>query len=70
MDLSIQIIEPRPFEPKDIDGLLVSPGKACPLMTDHLITGQPLRSDPAQENGLKSNHPYIQDLLAMSVDYI
>ena len=29
----------RPLGPKEIDGLLVSPGKACSLLTDHLITG-------------------------------
>ena len=27
------------FVPKEIDGLLVPPGKACSLLTDHLITG-------------------------------
>ena len=30
---------PRPLGPKEIDGLLVPPGKACSLLTDHLITG-------------------------------
>ena len=30
---------PRPLEPKEIDGLLVPPGKASSLLTDHLITG-------------------------------
>ena len=38
--------------PKEIDGLLVSPlptGKASLLLTDHLITGYPLRSELAQE---------------------
>ena len=35
--------------PKEIDGLLVSPGKASSLLTDHLITGYPLRSELAQE---------------------
>ena len=40
---------PRPWGPKEIDGLLVSPGKAFSLMTDHLITGYPLRSELAQE---------------------
>ena len=29
----------RPFGPKEIDGLLVPPGKAHTLLTDHLITG-------------------------------
>ena len=30
---------PRPLGPKIIDGLLVPPGKASKLQTDHLITG-------------------------------
>ena len=33
----------------EIDGLLVPPGKASYLMTDHLITGYTLLSVPAQE---------------------
>ena len=37
----------RPLGPK-IDGLLVHPGKTDTLLTDHLIIGQLLRSDPAQ----------------------
>ena len=32
-----------------IDGLLVPPGKASKLLTDHLITGKPLWSEPAQD---------------------
>ena len=40
---------PRPLEPGEIDGLLVPPGKASKLLTDHLITGKPLKSEPAQE---------------------
>ena len=32
----------------EIDGLLVPPGKAY-LLTDQLITGSPLRSEPAKE---------------------
>ena len=32
-----------------IDGLLVPPGKASKLLTDRLITGKPLKSEPAQE---------------------
>ena len=39
----------RPLVPKEIDGLLVHPGKGYTLLTDHLITGYPLRSEPAQE---------------------
>ena len=34
--------------PKEIDGLFVSQGKASSLLTDHLITGYPLRSELAQ----------------------
>ena len=33
----------------EVDGLLVPPGKTSKLLTDHLITGQPLMSEPAQE---------------------
>ena len=40
---------PRPLRPKEIDGLLVSPGKASSLLNDRLITGYPLRSELAQE---------------------
>ena len=32
-------MDPRPFGPKEIDGLLVSPSEAYTLLTDHLITG-------------------------------
>ena len=35
---------------REISGLLVPPVKAFNLLTDHLITGQPLMSEPAQEN--------------------
>ena len=30
---------PRPLWPKEIDGLLVPPGKAYTLLTGHLING-------------------------------
>ena len=30
---------PRPLGPKEIDRLLVPPGKAYTLLTDHLIAG-------------------------------
>ena len=33
----------------EIDGLLVPLSKASKLLTDHLIAGKPLKSDPAQE---------------------
>ena len=45
-------MDPRPSGPKEIDGCL------C-LLTDHLITGLPLRYEPAQEKWFMSNHPYI-----------
>ena len=35
-----------PIGSKEIDRLLVPPGKASTLLTDHLITGQLLRSEP------------------------
>ena len=38
--------------PKEIHGLLVSPGKASLLLTDHLITGYPLWSELDQETEL------------------
>ena len=47
-----------PLGPIEIDGLLMPPGKAYTLLTDHLITGEPLWSEPAQ-NIAKSYHPYI-----------
>ena len=42
---------PRPLEPKEIDVLLVPPGRAYTLLTDHLITGKVklLKSEPAQQ---------------------
>ena len=33
---------PAHWEIGEIDGLLVSPGKASKLLTDHLITDKPL----------------------------
>ena len=39
--------------------LIVPPGKAYKLLTGHLITGYPLRSEPAKEKWFKSNHLYI-----------
>ena len=33
----------------EIDGLLVPPDKASKLLTDQLITGKSLKSEPAQE---------------------
>ena len=37
--VALEFRGPRPLGPKEIDGLLVPPGKACSLLTDHLITG-------------------------------
>ena len=53
--------EPQYFARLEIDELFVSPGNAYKLLaTDQTITGQPLRrSDPAQKESFKSNHPYI-----------
>ena len=34
-----KLFGPCPLEPKEIDGQLVSPGKAYTLLTNHLITG-------------------------------
>ena len=52
---------PRPFGLEEIDGLLVSPGKAYmyELLTDYQISGKPLRSEPVQEKWFKSNHPFL-----------
>ena len=38
----------HPLGAKEIDGLLVHPSKAYTLLTDHLITGQPLWSELVQ----------------------
>ena len=49
---------PHPLGPIEIDGLLVLPGKTYTLLTDHLITGKPIRFEPAQEKWFRSNHLY------------
>ena len=36
----------------EIDGLLVLPGKASKLLTDHLITGKPLSLSLSRKSGL------------------
>ena len=59
-----------PLEPKEIDELHVPPGKAYKLLTDHLITAFPLRSELAQKKWFKSNHPYIEALDAYLGGYI
>ena len=49
---------PRPLGPKEIDGLLVSPGKAYTLLSDYWllnILGPPMY-EPAQEKWFNSNH--------------
>ena len=38
--------DPSPLGPKEMYGLFVPPCKAYTLLTDHLITGLPLRSVP------------------------
>ena len=48
----------RPLGPKEIDGLLVSPGKAYTLLSDYwllYILGPPMY-EPAQEKWFNSNH--------------
>ena len=40
---------PRPLGPKEIDGLLVPPGKAYTLLTDHLVNRSSLSL--SRENG-------------------
>ena len=46
----------------EIDGLLVSPGKASKLLTDHLSTGQSFKSEPAQEKWFcQTIHTYTCD---------
>ena len=47
------ILGPRQNWPREIDGLLVPLGKAYRLLTDHLITGKPLRSEPPQKKWFK-----------------
>ena len=43
---------PCPLGPQEINGLRVSPCNAYKLLTDHLITGLPLkRSEPARKSG-------------------
>ena len=46
---SIPIFAPAHWSLGEIDGLLVPPGKASKLLTDHLITGLLLQFEPAQE---------------------
>ena len=55
--------------PKEIDGLLVPPGKAYTPLTGHLITGQPLGSELAQETWFQvklSKHLGLCGLLTLS----
>ena len=64
---SVHIVHfgPRPLGPKEIDGLLVSPGKASSLLTDYLITGYPLRSELAQEKWFQSQTLHTYTLLTL-----
>ena len=50
--------------PKEKDGLLVPPGKAYTVLTDHLIIAKLLWFEAAQEKWFKSSHPYIQAFVA------
>ena len=52
-------VGPHSLGPKETDGLLVPPGKDYTILTDHLNTGKPLWSEPAQGKWFKSNHLYI-----------
>ena len=60
-------LAPKYHEPSSLIvgliGLLVPPGKASYLLTDHLIAGHSLMSEPALEKLFKSNYPYVQVLL-------
>ena len=49
---------PCPLESKEIDGLLVPPGKASTLLTDYLITGY-CSEGLSLPRKSSSNHPYI-----------
>ena len=40
------------------------------LLTDHLITGYSLRSEPAHEKCFKSSHLYIKDFVVYLGGYI
>ena len=51
---------------KKIDGLFVPPGKAYTLLTDHLITGTPLRSELAHEERFQVNNLYIKSLIGLA----
>ena len=44
----IKLLGPRSLGPKEIDWLLVPPGKAYSLLTDHLITGPHRKSGSSQ----------------------
>ena len=44
---NIRMVKGGRVGPKEIVGLLVSQGKAYTLLTGELITGLPLRSEPA-----------------------
>ena len=43
------ICVPGPLGPKEEDGLLLPPVKACLLLTGHMTTEQPLWFEPAHE---------------------
>ena len=48
---------PRPLGPKEIDGLLVLPGKAYVLLTDHLVNRSGL-SLPRKSGSSQTIHTY------------
>ena len=47
----MEIWAPAHLGSKGIDGLSVPPDKGDTLLVEHLITVQPLKSEPAQEDG-------------------
>ena len=59
---------------EEIDGLLVPPGKASNLLIDHLITGYPLMSEPAQEmwfsQTIHTYKPYWLSLVVIFMKHI
>ena len=55
----------------ETDGPLVPPGKASKLLTNHLITGKPLKSEPAQEKWFSQTiHTYKPYWFAWVVIFI
>ena len=49
----------RPLGSKEIDGLLLPPGKMYTPLTDHLMILYLHRPEPANDKWFKSMHQYI-----------